>query len=249
MENMKEMMSWPVRVKNLRGEFLLGDVLQSYLQDYNIYEFDNIMLYNVNMRDAMRDMGVEKVIEQLRTIAPENQCLEARFKRFLANYPDGYLGDMDIQMYGIGDDVEILGHVFHGLDDIRAHCGKLLRCRCDENDTPLRFKAHKQDGFCVGELYESYPCFDSSDSMYENRSYQNFVIRDRVVTDKEMQRISRMPMGWNYRLVTEEMPFDVLPMVYYEGDGGVMLVATRKGESGRPSPRKRSFLEWLYSKF
>ena len=245
---MKQMSSWKVKVKGVRGKFTLEDVLRHYLQDYNIYEFDNIMLFNVNMRDAMRNMGVEKVIVQLRTIAPENQCLEACFKRFLANYPDGYLGDMDIQMYGIGDDVEILGHVFHGLDDIRAHCGKLLRCRCDENDTPSRIKAHKQDGFCVGELYESYPCFDSSDFMYENRSYQNFVIRDRLVTDKEMLRITRLPMRSNYRLVTEEMPLDALPMVYYEGDGGMMLVATQKVDQSSPSPRHRSFLEWIYSK-
>jgi hypothetical protein len=45
------------------------------------------------------------------------------------------------------------------------------------------------------------------------------------------------------------IPLDALPMVYYEGDGGMMLVATQKVDQGSPSAHRRSFLEWLYSKF
>lgn len=121
--------------------------------------------------------------------------------------------------------VLILGHVFMGLDDIENHveasCAyQRSRPFIDELEPNKRIK-----GLHVGECYENYPCFDSSDRMYENRSYQNFTFSHRPFTEHDMLTFSNLPCGNNTRLITFKTPSNLLPMVYYNGDSSVMLVA------------------------
>ena len=55
--------------------------------------------------------------------------------------------------------VEILGVSFNGVKDMIKHARDRM----------------PKDGVYVGEDSQRYPCFDSSDSLYENRSYTNLV--------------------------------------------------------------------------
>ena len=81
----------------------------------------------------------------------------------------------------------------------------------------------------VGELWMSYPCFDSSDflyeNLYENRTYQNYILRERPITFEDMERLRKLPSGMNAQRLSPSVPEDMLPMVYYVGDGDTMMVA------------------------
>jgi hypothetical protein len=43
-----------------------------------------------------------------------------------------------------------------------------------------------------------------------------------------MQKTKNLPSVGNFEKINEQMPLYALPLVYYSGDGGFMLVATRR---------------------
>lgn len=122
----------------------------------------------------------------------------------------------------IHDDVTILGHVFHGLNDIQAYVEMTKSdggsCEAYNREQDRKVKVH------VGELWMSYPCFDSSDYMYENRSYQNYIFRDRPITASDLKRLEQLPTHMNAQRLDLSVPGDMFPMVYYVGDGNTMWV-------------------------
>lgn len=126
-------------------------------------------------------------------------------------------------MVSIYDDVEILGLVFHGLKDISEHVKMSLYRSC----LPGLADARDNDGcnVYVGELWMPYPCFDASDYATENMSYQNFVFRNRPITEDDLKALSDLPTFGNEYRVYERVPAEMRPLVYYEGDGQTMLVA------------------------
>ena len=73
-----------------------------------------------------------------------------------------------------------------------------------------------------------YPCFDWEDSLNENRTYQNYILRNRPITQEDMQRLSELKSHANEQRLWNDVPEDMLPMIYYEGDGKEMIVAVRK---------------------
>ena len=123
----------------------------------------------------------------------------------------------------IHDDVEILGQVFHGLQDISAYVEMSQSvgssCKPSVREPVKKGRVH------VGELWMSYPCFDSSDFLYENRTYQNYILRERPITFEDMERLRNLPSGINAQRLSSSVPEDMLPMVYYVGDGDTMMVA------------------------
>ena len=123
----------------------------------------------------------------------------------------------------IHDDVTILGQVFHGLDDIIAHVEMYM---CDgSSGNPDKCKPEKKGKVHVGQLWMRYPCFDSSDYAYETRAYQNFILRDRPITSVDMKILNKLPWNGNAKRISESVPSDMLPMVYYIGDGDQMIIA------------------------
>ena len=80
----------------------------------------------------------------------------------------------------------------------------------------------------VGEASIAYPCFDSSDFMYEDRSYQNYILRNHPITRTDMRELAESIVSQRTCMVSEDTPENLLPMVYYRGEGELMLVATRK---------------------
>lgn len=123
----------------------------------------------------------------------------------------------------IHDDVTILGQVFHGLDDIIAHVEMYM---CDgSSGNPNKCKPEKKGKVHVGQLWMRYPCFDSSDYAYETRAYQNFILRDRPITSVDMKKLNKLPWNGNAKRISESVPSDMLPMVYYIGDGDQMIIA------------------------
>lgn len=123
----------------------------------------------------------------------------------------------------IHDDVEILGHVFHGLKDIQAYV-EMSKYDGGSGDAG-KCEPEKKGKVHVGELWMRYPCFDSSDFLYENRSYKNFILRERPITSSDMERLEKLPTHMNAKRLDASVPEEMLPMVYYVGDGDTMWVA------------------------
>lgn len=130
-----------------------------------------------------------------------------------------------IRKVSISDDIEILGHVFHGLQDIEKHVEMSLYKSYSHRQADARKPEAKCDVH-VGEMWMPYPCFDSEDFANENRSYQNFVFREHPINQDDMRVMSELPSKGNECRISENMPAEVLPIVFYVGDGDSMLVAT-----------------------
>lgn len=129
-----------------------------------------------------------------------------------------------IRKCSIKDDVEVLGHVFHGLQDIKHHVEMSLyrnytRGEADKCEPELKCDVH------VGEMWMPYPCFDSEDFFNENRTYQNYIFRRNPITQDDMRKLSELPSGCNECRISENMPVEMLPMIFYVGDGETMILA------------------------
>ena len=131
-----------------------------------------------------------------------------------------------VQRLPIDEDVEILGHVFHGLQDIKAHVEMALyrdysRGKADIREPKLKCDVH------VGEMWMPYPCFDFEDSVNENRSYSNYIFRNRPLTQDDMRRLSELPSASTECRITDDVPQDMLPLLYYFGEGNEMLLKAK----------------------
>ena len=130
-----------------------------------------------------------------------------------------------IQKVSNKDDIEILGHIFHGLKDIQEHVEMSLyksysHGQANEREPKAGCNVH------VGEMWMPYPCFDAEDFANEDRTYQNYVLREQPITQDDMKALSELPSKGNECRISECMPAEVLPIVFYVGDGDTMLVAT-----------------------
>ena len=79
----------------------------------------------------------------------------------------------------------------------------------------------------IGELYENYPVFDIYD-MGDSRTYQNFFFRERPFSHADLEQRATIPSRFNYCMVHEHIAEEFLPVLYYEGTGDYMLLATAK---------------------
>lgn len=129
----------------------------------------------------------------------------------------------EIKEYSITDDIEILGHVFHGLDDIKEHV-EISLYRDFSLGEAINQKPNKTCGVHVGEMWMPHLCIDSGKFMNENTMYQNYIFRNRPITQGDMRKLSELPSGIDECRVLNNMPQDALPMLYYVGSGSTLLL-------------------------
>lgn len=204
-------------------EFTLGEAFV-YLNEHP-FEFEGVILHNVCLRDMLRVVGAAQLIAELREIVEPSARLDMMMGRFVDKWSEKSIADFDIQVLPIMDKLEIGGHTFNGLDEIVklteiSITGCLHPC--------VTKKKVDGDGVHVGQVYQRYPCFDSSDYAYENRYYQNYIVREKVITEMEMHKLNDIRSAGNGKRIHEQTPEEMLPMVYYEGEGGFLLLATSK---------------------
>lgn len=192
------------------------------------YMLTEIVQYNVCYRDYLRIHGMKRLIEHLIEEVPELKN-EIESLEYLRNYFSRRekLAEYDIQCYHIKDQVQILGHTFSGLADIikhRAIIGKefYLGFECY---TPKKINEYAD--VHIGELYDNYPIFDSSD-VCDDRTYQNYIFRTSPITEDDMKEAFNTSHGFNFCMVHESISIHRLPILYYKGDGNYMLLATKK---------------------
>jgi hypothetical protein len=118
-----------------------------------------------------------------------------------------------IELRQIPKDCTLLvdGVVFEGIDAIKEY---------------WRIQTDSSQPYII-ERSQRFPCFDSSDYAYENRYFWNFLIsRSKQEADKKAKSMEQLEIvGGNFRLVTENLPADMRPMVYYEDESTSMILA------------------------
>ena len=213
------------------GEFeTLGDAVQSLIEHDDAFHLGDILQYNVRYRKYCREHGIDETVELMLREAPalrthEKAVMEIyeRFERM------GEIADYDIQCYDITKPIQVLGKEL----PFSTIGGKnvewfLSESRLDEPDPWRNEHAIENEfGLHLGQVYENYPRFDSSD-WSDDRSYQNYIIRTAPIRKKEMLELLKVETLGNSLRVHEHLPQHLLPVLYYEGDGRYALLATAK---------------------
>lgn len=223
-------------------EFTVNDAIEYIVGKRYYFWLEDMLMHNVNMRNAIREFGARTVVKEIMKIMPANQELRQELNEFAKKHRKGSIGSYDIQVCSIDEDITFFGHTLHGLKDITSH----LKASLQSGSTHRRSHYYnspkttptKDGNIHVGSLWHQYPCFDIFDIWNENRYYENYIIRDRQITIEDLYRLDELPGSIDDMKVTENIPLDMLPMVYYSGEGHYMLVATRNLNLGIKSKNK-----------
>ena len=193
---------------------------------------DDIVMYNIRFRDCLREKGLYGVIKMLISEAPaivhDIKAL-AKLREVWTDRMKKHIADYDIQCLPKDSLILIDDYLFNGLDEIDAHseiCG---------NPTHRFSKWHTREGYIhnpaglhVGNIWESYPRFDSSDDC-DCRSYNNYVISKKPLTEEIMDEYcNKISSNFDNCMVHEYIPKEFLPIVYWNGDSDYILLATAK---------------------
>lgn len=212
------------------GEFeTLAEAVQSLMEHNDTFHLGDIFQYNVYYRKYCREHGIDETVELMLREAPALRGDKKAINEIYRRYDDiEQLGDYDIQCYNIQDTIELFGKKIHGLEQLHD-CSEIFVGEYYSKPDVWRPEKERPsiEGLHIGQMYMSYPKFDSSD-WGDDRTYQNYIIRDHPIGNVEMFRFHDLPSGSNAIRVHEHIPESMLPMVYYSGDGNYMLVATKK---------------------
>ena len=209
--------SWQEAVKYLYQSNRIGNELNRLIQ------------YNVVMRDILRQKGIEALLDEIFAIVPKNSVDVRLIQLIIRYWTENPIADYDIQMYHIDDDITIFGHTFHGLQDVRQHCEMTASVRSQLHCFPTK-EYIPLENIHIGEIYESYPIFDSYDYS-DNRCYENYIFASKPITQKLMQQYANLKHECNYCMVHEKIPTELLPVLYYVGEGPYMVLATKKSQN------------------
>lgn len=213
------------------GEYeTLGDAVQSLIENEDTFHLGDIMQYNIRYRDYLREHGIDKLVELMLREAPtlllDKKAVNEIYKRFERM---GGIADYDIQCYDITKPIPVLGKEL----PFSTISGKNVEWFLGESrlgePEPWRNEQAVENAFGLhlGQVYDSYPRFDSSD-WSDDRSYQNYIIRTSPIRKKELLELMRVEALSNRQRVHEHLPKHLLPVLYYVGDGRYALLATAK---------------------
>lgn len=137
----------------------------------------------------------------------------------------------------LSDAIEILGHKVDGYDAIRNAIeyasspgltminGKGEEILIDKPYITKRNPTLRIPGLHILEVYERYPCFDSSDYAYEDRYFSNYFFSAKPFTRERITRIACMKRSGNLEFISDEMAEWALPSAYYKGEGDSIIYA------------------------
>lgn len=196
---------------------------------------NHVVQYNVRFRDCLRAKGIEGLIRMLIEECPSLITEEKELgdlRRWWKERVDEHIADYDIQCYPVNAQLSLCGYSFDGIGEIESQVELSAsdKYRWDDDRVYPR-KEYKQNtqGLHIGELWESYPTFDSYDAS-DGRSYDNFIIREHPITVADLRHLSEVKRGMNACRVNEFISSDLLPVVYHDGDNPYILVASSKQE-------------------
>lgn len=195
------------------------------------YDLMYIVRYNKYYRDFLREHDLEALIKLLEK---ESEGLFNGWDKemFIERVKDYKVASYDIKILSTREPVTILGHRFRSLYDIQTHC------ELEDNDynfgdgsgcyVPKSFReTSPYPDIHIGQLWERYPCFDSYDYATEKRTYQNYIFKKTPITKEDIVELQKLPRETNCCIVTDKIPEELLPVLYYVGEGETMLLATK----------------------
>ena len=209
----------------------LKDAVRYFKKDgYGMeHRVPDLLKYNICYRDYLRKHGLENLMKRIICDIPELKNEEKTIQSIRVWYEgEGKeLAGYDIQCYNIKDTITILGHEFHGLEDVIAH--RTAYARIGHSDISINSCSPKKHlpGFYVSEFYATYPVFDSYD-IGDDRTYQNYIFTNEPIDDEKLKEIAEIRHNYNYCMVHENIPEHLLPILYYRGDGDYMILAQKK---------------------
>lgn len=204
-------------------EFTLKEALE-FMQNEPYY-FKDVVLYNVCLRDQLRQFGAQALVDELCRIVEPNADLKRSMTYFVDSWQGKQIADFDIQLVSIYEDLDFGFTTVRGLQELKTLVEKSIY----RNGDRFSEKETSQGQIHAGEVWDSYPVFDSGD-LGDDRTYQNYIIRDRPIADLEMRVLAGVPSRYDSCKLHETTPEDLLPMVYYRGDGGFLLLAKKKSQ-------------------
>lgn len=200
----------------------------SFRDEWQWYTLRKIVMSNICCRDQLRELGIDAYIARIIGEVPE-LAGDVRALEYLRRWYDesGGVAPYDIQCYGIDDRITVLGREFGGLEDVMRRRTHRINCLSSLGGTLLQ-NAEAYPDMAICDVYENYPRFDIYDSC-DDREYQNLFFRlGGTFTDEDMNRLAKMPCTGNSCRVHEHIPAEFLPVLYYEGTGQYMMLATPK---------------------
>lgn len=202
-------------------EFTIEEALSYMAENTNrTYLFGEMMRYNLPLRQLIRSVGVEKAVGTVAAFAPDNEELHKEMTYFASRYKHMRLADYDVLVMPTSWSLKFFGHDNWQEYMVKAkRVGKHHECfdLSAKGDSPLQ----------VGVLYDPYPCFDSYDAATEDRKYCNYIIRNRPITEDDFRKVEETGRDMNCCFSTEHLSPELLPIVYWDGDSGFRLVATK----------------------
>lgn len=118
--------------------------------------------------------------------------------------------------------IEIFGHEFNGLDDIKKVVETYCRIGSDPWNTEPKTPVENIHVTCI---HEPYPCFDVEDYANEDRDYSNYFFSPVPLTHHQIIRLSKLSRKCNAQIVSDAMPEWAVPALYYCGEGNKMIMA------------------------
>lgn len=213
------------------GEYeTLADAVKSLMESEDTFHLGEIIQYNIKYRDYLREHGIDELIDLMLREAPmlrqDEKAVMKIYERFRQM---GGIADYDIQCYDITKPIPVLGKELPfstiGGKNVERFLGesRLGDPKPWRNEQAIE----NEFGLHLGQVYDSYPRFDSSD-WSDDRSYQNYIIRTSPIKKKEMLELMKVEALGNRQRVHEHLPKHLLPVLYYVGDGRFALLATAK---------------------
>lgn len=193
---------------------------------------NEIVEYNVRYRNCLREKGIEGAIAMLisdcPSLAKEQKDLDG-LRDWWTRIMEEQIADYDIQCLPRDSKWYILGCPFEGLRDVQ---NQTEMSGCPTHDEANRWSPSRKFepnpmGLHVGEIWKSYPMFDSYDAG-DGRYYQNFIFRNHPLTPNDMQVVADLRGPLNECRVHEFIPHHLLPILYYDGDSDSVLLATER---------------------
>ena len=210
-----------------QGEYRLEEALH-LLVPLNQYLIRDTILHNKPLRDMLRQYGAKALVDELKLYAPDDFYLNKAMNEFVEEYQNKKLADFDVLYHAIDEPLTFWGHSI-------SFKSKYKNADVILTDPYKDFKAGVHKGnqpFYIGAIImENIGCYYDD---YDEPGYveSTYVIRDKKLKRSELMSIYNSQdvhggfINSASRLHENTNP-QHLPMVYYDGRSGYMLVAVQ----------------------
>ena len=194
---------------------------------------EDIVMYNIRFRDCLRKRGINGLIFKMICEAPEIAFEKKAMDDLKHKWTDRmgeHIADYDIQCLPKDGAILIEGYSFNGLDEI---CNQVELVGFPSHDYTDKWSSRENlipnpAGLHIGRLLKGYPTFDSYDAS-DSRCYNNYVFSKQPLTGLKMdQYCEQVSANFNFCMVHEYIPEELLPVLYWDGDDDYVLLATAK---------------------